>query len=122
MTPDDRETDLKPLGSEFGFPLAGRPLPPLSASVHARADAFAGRVFELTTMHGMVEDSAIKRAYREHDAAVKANRELPPGARWAARAFVALVCLTIGALAVPALGWVIGYLLVPLWRQAFAWL
>lgn len=113
MTPDDRSPDLHPA-----------PLPLLSSHVDARADAFAGRVLELTAMHNVDPDEAIKRTYREFDRIHKADDTAPSLRGMGLPAYIvsAVIVLTFLAFLIPALGLLVGEVILPLWRAAFSWL
>ncbi len=126
MTPDDRAEDLVPLGGEiFGAPLTGRPLPPSTAAPSVRADAFAGRVYELTTMHGMNPDAAVKRTYREFDR-IHAADEKAPGLSDLTRGQKAVligVLLGILSFIAPVLGWTVSEMVIPAYEWGFGrWL
>jgi hypothetical protein len=111
---NERDTDLSPTS-----PM----LPPLSASVDVRADAFVSRAMELQLMHGVPTSDAIQRTYREFDRIHYADDHAPGWSELgkASKVIVVAILLIVFALLIPLLAYAFGALLVPLWHWGFGW-
>jgi hypothetical protein len=92
------------------------PLHPIAKGRLARHSAIADRIFDLIMMDHMETDKAIRKALDELD-----PHDTEPKLTFLGYFILGILIVAALSVAVPAVAWIIGNVLVPIWYWGFGW-